>query len=152
MQYKEYLKFATKIAYQYKRHLDEDCISDIFNALVLANNKWDGRGEKNLYMAQQGKYAAMRYLDKLKNQVKMVDIYNILQPSSDLNPVHEAIRNESIEKLSSILNDNEYKCITMRFLDNMKLQEIGDILGCTRENVRLIINKAINKTKASFGE
>src|SRR5699024_5739665 len=42
------------------------------------------------------------------------------------------------------LKENERKAITLKFQDKT-LQECGDVLGVTRERVRQIISKALNK-------
>ena len=42
------------------------------------------------------------------------------------------------------LKENERKAITLKFQDKT-LQECGDVLGVTRERVRQIISKVLNK-------
>ena len=66
----------------------------------------------------------------------------------------EKVTAEEIRDKLSILNDRQQQIIKLRFgLDGDEprtLQEIGDILGCTRENVRLIELKILKKLKRSM--
>jgi len=62
---------------------------------------------------------------------------------------------ESIDRMMDLLaklNEREQQVIKLRFgLDNnpeMTLEEVGNALGCTRERIRQIQNKAITKLKA----
>jgi len=61
---------------------------------------------------------------------------------------------ESVDRLKSLvekLRDREKQVLTMRFglsgSPQMTLEEVGEVLGCTRERVRQIQNKAIRKLK-----
>jgi len=65
---------------------------------------------------------------------------------------------ESIDRLKGLvdrLRDREKQVLTLRFgLDGspqMTLEEVGEVLGCTRERVRQIQNKAIRKLKLLMG-
>lgn len=66
----------------------------------------------------------------------------------------EKVTAEEIRDKLSILNDRQQQIIKLRFgLDGDEpktLQEIGDIIGCTRENVRLIELKILKKLKHSM--
>ena len=65
---------------------------------------------------------------------------------------------ESIDRLKGLvdrLRDREKQVLSLRFgLDGspqMTLEEVGEVLGCTRERVRQIQNKAIRKLKLLMG-
>ena len=66
----------------------------------------------------------------------------------------EKVTAEEIRDKLSILNDRQQQIIKLRFgLDGDEpktLQEIGDIIGCTRESVRLIELKILKKLKHSM--
>mgnify|MGYP004525362005 FL=1 len=66
----------------------------------------------------------------------------------------EKVTAEEIRDKLSILNDRQQQIIKLRFgLDGDEpktLQEIGDIIGCSRENVRLIELKILKKLKRSM--
>ena len=66
----------------------------------------------------------------------------------------EKVTAEEIRDKLSILNDRQQQIIKLRFgLDGDEpktLQEIGDIIGCSRENVRLIELKILKKLKHSM--
>lgn len=66
----------------------------------------------------------------------------------------EKITSEEIQDKLSILSDRQRQVIILRFgLDGNEpktLQEIGDIIGCTRENVRLIELRILKKLKRSM--
>ncbi len=66
----------------------------------------------------------------------------------------EKVTVEEIREKLSILSDRQRQVIILRFgLDGQEprtLQEIGDIIGCTRENVRLMELKILKKLKRSM--
>ena len=66
----------------------------------------------------------------------------------------ERVTAEEIREKLSILSDRQRQVIMLRFgLDGDEprtLQEIGDIIGCTRENVRLMELKILKKLKRSM--
>jgi len=59
----------------------------------------------------------------------------------------QADQKSVMEKIKSILNENEELVVKKRFWEGKKLEEIGQIRGVTRERVRQIEAKAIKKTK-----
>jgi RNA polymerase sigma factor (sigma-70 family) len=149
MQYKEYLTLATKICTRYNRHKDDDCVSDVFNALVKANTAWDGRGDQHSYVTYMGKLAARRYLFKLKKNkdVRLTGSEFIINK-----PIRNMLTRELLSTIFDNLNGKEKECVYLKFVDNMSMNDIGTKLGCTKQNVSLIINKAIDKIKTQFGE
>ena len=62
---------------------------------------------------------------------------------------------DNLETLMDILSDEERKVVEMRFgfsCEKSTLQEIGQVIGKTKERVRQIELNAINKMKVKMGE
>lgn len=81
--------------------------------------------------------------------------YDHYQELNSVTPDKLAIDRDSLESISNIvnreLNENERRVITLRFGLNgtspMKLREIGDIIGLTRERVRQILKNSLTKLR-----
>lgn len=156
MLYQEYLKLATKISTKYQRNKDDECIADVFNALVKAFNGWDGRGDKMQYTVYMGKLAARRYIYKQRSVKKLMNIDDvdiiIKTPSTLKNMITREFLDDTSKMLSSVLSAKELECFNMRVKEGMTMQEIGEKFSCTKQNISLIIQNVTEKLKTHLGD
>lgn len=77
----------------------------------------------------------------------LVELY---QDTNFSNYLNEENFNEQFPNLckEAKLNDHYIEVLQLRYKDNMTMQAIGDIFNCTRENIRQVLVKAINKLQA----
>ena len=74
-------------------------------------------------------------------------IEDIIKQSGILRNLREVLRQE-LNK-TRILNLKERRMLRMRFVDKMSLEEVGKIFNVTRERVRQIEAKSIEKLRIS---
>lgn len=155
---------------------NDDAISDIANAIMIADWKWDknrkghnGQSKtKYSYRNQCGLWAIQTYITtkyRKKNNHYSLDhhdnndtsyIKNIVDKSSE-NPANiieerenTQIINQTVYQLinSDILSEKQKKQIYKYYFENKTLLEIGKEYGVTREAIRQNIQKGIAKIKA----
>ena len=93
-------------------------------------------------------------LDMPVGDEEATSLGDLVSTSSYLSPFEEIVNHEYSEELRRLLlelNAKEYQVITLRFGLNdgtaMTLEEIGRIMGLTRERVRQIESKALKKLR-----
>lgn len=174
-------KIISKVGGSHKKYLqDEDVVSYIANAIMMADWRWDqnykskeGRKKNQYaYRNQCGIWAIRTLLSKkkkmpkiysLEESIKDSDTRNNLDfivdkknnnPSSIIenNEYHDTLKQDMKNLLSSdILSDKQKEYIDLYYYQNKTLSEIGEIHGLTREAVRQNIVKGVKKLKEVMG-
>jgi RNA polymerase sigma factor (sigma-70 family) len=73
------------------------------------------------------------------------------EPIPDLPDESDPLRERDAKVLVNILLERckpqEVRVLTMRYMEEMTLEEVGQVLGVTRERIRQIENKAIRRIR-----
>lgn len=170
-------KIVSKIGGPHKKYLqDDDVISYIANAIMMADWRWDqnykskdGRKKNQYaYRNQCGIWAIRTLLSKKKKTPKIYSLEESIKDSDSRNNLdfiidkknnnpasiienneyNQTLRNDIKNLLSSdLLSDKQKEYIELYYYQNKTLAEIGSMFGLTREAVRQNIVKAIKKLK-----
>lgn len=78
-----------------------------------------------------------------------------LVPNRDLDPAEQVIRQEQSERLWQAidgLDEKERTVVIMRFIDEMGIQEIADVLGLTRRTIYNRMQVALQKLRSELAD
>ncbi len=64
-------------------------------------------------------------------------------------PMHERDAKALVGTLLQLCKPQEVRVLTMRFMEEMTLQQVGDVLGVSRERIRQIEAKAMRRIRRS---
>jgi RNA polymerase sigma factor (sigma-70 family) len=149
---------------------NEDAIENITTEIMFADWKWNGGGTIEGYRKQCAIWAIQGYMSRaikrpynvsLNNTVnsgdgKDVEFQDLIPDSGAINPeemCNEAEqtrkRHELINSLldSNVLTPQQNKCIRMYFLQEMSLQAIAKELYISREAVRQLVFRGLNRLR-----
>lgn len=161
-------KFYKTLAYEMLN--DEDALSDVANAIMTADWKYDSErtgkitGQKKTkysYRNQCAIWAIKTYVSqKYKSASKNItsydpDIHIITKAESGpldilIEEENNHIRTDCIEKIlsSDILSNKQKEHIRLYYFENLTLSEIGKKYGVTREAIRQSLLKGIQQIKS----
>jgi RNA polymerase sigma factor (sigma-70 family) len=157
----EYLLGARKILniYGFSHHKnDEDAISFVAYYMMKADQTWDGvSSSKSTWRFNQARYAIFKLKAKHKKQKKILSLDKKINTKStrgvclhNIIPSPQKI-NICIDEILTIaknrLSDTQYQCIFMRYVNDMKLHQISNKLGITKQAVDSSIQKALEKIR-----
>lgn len=130
--------------------LTDDNIGYVAQSAMIREHKFDDtRGiSKKRYILIMMTYAIkkLRYLHKQNRDINNCQEFLELSNSKN-NPEQEAIQRDILDILSKKLSSLHYQAICRYFLDGMTMQEIANEDGCTRENIRQLINSGLQKAR-----
>ena len=108
------------------------------------------------YLLSCARNAAIDQLRRRKKDYSFDDVNEQLERISDDTPVDSAlIRTEQIQSVVRALKtlpDRERELLKMKYFNEMNDQEIADLLGISRDNLRTRLNRARRKLVASISE
>jgi len=88
--------------------------------------------------------------DSLDNEAYPLEVIDITQdPQADMDRAAEL---EVVKKKLPLLKDEYREVIIMKFINDLSLEEIAEISGKSRGNVRVLIHRALNALKALVEE
>ena len=142
MEYKDYEKMAIKDLRFNKKQVTDENIGIIISNILTAEAKYNTDigslpGYINMYI-QFGIYS----INRLHRQVKKLHF------TDDYSAFEKPQSNNDIffwEDIRKRLTNKEFSAIYSKYKEKKTLKEIGEDHGCSHENIRLIINKAIKK-------
>lgn len=143
---------------------DEDAVSNIVTEIILADYKWNGLGTKHGYRKQRATWAIQSYMSRSKNKIKnrewsleytnSDDSISLREIIEDKKPgphqkLEEKERASLVEDLlsSGILSKQQEKCIRLHYFDNLTQTEIGQQEGISREAVRQLLNRGLERLR-----
>lgn len=167
----EYLLGARRLLtkYGYPCHLkDEDAVAYVAHCMMKADQTWDGtKSSRDTWRFNQARWAIGKLRAKKRKERKHVSLHapirgcgnNGTGKATFLHDVLEAQDNtyvyreaaEVMKQAKECLDERQYACVESYYLKSMTLQQIGDQLGCTREYVRQILKKAMNRLRNECG-
>lgn len=159
LELKEYLDGACKImcqsgfSYLLK---DDDAISHVAHFMMKADNQFDGTGSIEGFRYSYAKFGIFNYLRGKKNVKKSLDFnlgdrvkFSDTISSNFLTPYEQLEQKDFIQHILSAdyLSFTQQKCLRMRYIEGLKLKDIGAELGITKQAVDQQIKSAITKIK-----
>jgi len=156
---KSIMRFASPVAKSLLKN--EDFISDIAHAIMMADWRWNGDGDRVGYRSKCAEWAIKINLTKLKKQNEKNkknrlislnyqinddsgDVYNMIEdkrfsPKQDIN-VKGILEN-------SCLTDLQKQYINMYYIEEKTLNEIAGEFNTTPQNINQTITRGIEKIK-----
>ncbi len=158
----------------------DDAISNIATHIMLADWRWsaDYRSKKGTvrtkrayrnqcviwaisgYVSRRVNHRYVLSLDALLSPTNNGDnettnLYKVLE-SNQASPDSNLVLQENKERLEKLLKkvcltDNQDRCIRMRHMENMTLQQIATKMKTSREAVRQTVNRAMDNIHSSIG-
>lgn len=146
---------------------NDDAISNIAHAIMMADWKFDGRGNRLGYRKRMGEYAIKNYAARsgrvFRRQVfsldnfinKMVESESFAQSLPDLSggPGDNIERQEELDVLRErleellscdLISDQQASYLRMYYLEGKSLSEIGKTRGVSKQGVSELIRKTCN--------
>lgn len=150
---------------------NDDAISNIAHAIMMADWKFDGRGSRLGYRKKMGEYAIRNYatrsgkafrrqvfsLDNFINRVLESESFAQNIPDCGEAPGEGIEREEELEALrariddlldSGFISDQQASYLRMYYLEGKSLSEIGHTRGVSKQGVSELIRKACLRLKA----
>lgn len=143
----EYLKTARTILTKISLDLykDEDVVTDVATELMLADDKWDGRGSLFGYRKQRVKwYLSNLYSNRAKFKHEKLSEYEYAD--RNLSNVEKRDYVENLLKVSK-LTQHQQDIIRLRFWQDMTFDEIGNKLGISRQAAHECFSSSLKKIK-----
>jgi len=134
---------------------DEDAIADVAHRIMIADQTWNGESSKTTWRYNQAKYAILKIITKRKKAKKILsidrdfDTRNSLKdiiPDNKTNSFH-SIYNSLCEYAEKVLNNHQFECFKLYYVDGLTMEDVGKRLGCTKQYASLHIKKGIKKLK-----
>jgi RNA polymerase sigma factor (sigma-70 family) len=151
-------KYATNMAYIFLHN--EDVISNIATSMMMADWRFDGRGDRSGYRKSCGRLALLACITRYQNNRKIPTIsmndagqenYQFLLSLVDkkqLQP-YQILQNKEqtrdLYKLLDILTERQRQCIIMNYFEGLNNVQIGTKLGITRSAVQQNIANGLQK-------
>ncbi len=141
---------------------DEDIVSHIANAMMVADQKYDGTtGSREGFRWARAEFA-IRKIRSRKAKDKGYTIFSLNTERGEQGEYSDVLTKDKMPKTqrdtvipdviamvegAEYLTDREKFCVLNKYVEAKTLQEIGDELGTTRENARQAIENALTKLR-----
>lgn len=158
---KSIMRFASPVAKSLLKN--EDFISDIAYAIMMADWRWDGNGDRVGYRSKCADWAIKVNLNKLKKQNKKnKDILSLnWQINNNRNDsdadLYSIVEDKRLTKSKEIdvkgilensgLTDLQKQYISMYYMENMNLKQIAEQFNTTPQNINQTITRGIEKIR-----
>lgn len=147
----EYLKYAEIVLRKWAipdMSKDEDCIADIAHALMKADERFNGCGDRTKYMLWCGRLHIKRLMSKWKKRRK----FSKLNKNIPSNAMHHEDRLDLENFLDTatekrVISNEQHYCLISNYIYGKTLAEIGKELNITKQAVSLQVKNAIDKLK-----
>lgn len=129
----------------FDRHLAEDLTSETFLKAVQHFHRFDGdnEGQFRNWLYRIATNVANAHLRKTARRQELLRHAARPQYHEDSTKAQQTERIASIERALLALKPRHQTVITLRYLENLKLTEIADVLGCTPGTARSRMARAL---------
>ncbi len=134
---------------------DNDKFGEIVNALVLADQHFDGRGTLYGYRKQRVSWTISSIYNKRPDDLSLnfniTDTMELVDTIADRPKFNMTDYEDRVENLrdrlvnSKVLTEKEKTCISQYFTENVELANIADNLGVHSEAVKMSIRRGLSK-------
>lgn len=130
------------------RDIAEDILQDTFLKAFKYKDKYNSQlsSEKTWILAIARNLVTDYYKSKYKYKHEDLDKAEDLGHSEDINIENELVYKEILKALES-LSDKDKELIILRYVNELEIKEIADILNIKYDNVKVSINRALNKLR-----
>ena len=141
-----YFLFETK-----NQQVSEDLVQDVFYRMLKYRHTYRNEGNIMTWMYKIARNARIDYCRKHNIQPDQLEENNFI--NSDSNPeeiyVHES-EIDLLRKAVDELSEDKREIIIMSRFNNMRYEEIGNVLGCTVGTVKVRVYRAIKELTNIF--
>lgn len=162
----EYVTIAEKFLSKRSLPIDDEAISYIVYYMVKADSRWDGRGSKPAFRGQYAWYGLTKWLRKRnKSRPKCISLDNKLHhqamssmqdncfahtvtpPQTDF--VQDIMNRDIIDFIRNAdrISDKNKDILFAYYLEGYTLEELGYRYNVTRERIRQILEKTLEKVR-----
>ena len=137
---------------------DEDALSQIITAIMIADCQWNGAGSKYGYRKQYVTWAIKSYMSRRKRNVPMQSLsgdkdYVYTMASSRASPYTETVNKETTKILQDtlkLLTPIQKRCIEYRYFDGLTIRDITIRLKMSRHVISRHIQKALRTMRRAI--
>ena len=142
--YEKYYRFA----YGYVRNQEDalDIIQDSAYKMIKNQGKLRNRQQMESWIYSIIRNTALDFLKKKKREFPMED--EVLYEMAGTQEMDAS--DESFYDMVRCLNEEEYTVVTLRYVEDRKLEEIADISGEKVNTVKSRLYRALGKLRASM--
>lgn len=142
--YEKYYRFA----YGYVRNQEDalDIIQDSAYKIIKNQGKLRGRQQMESWIYSIIRNTALDFLKKKKREFPMED--EVLYDMAGAQEMDEP--DDTFYDMVRCLNEEEYTVVTLRYVEERKLEEIADISGEKVNTVKSRLYRALGKLRASM--
>ena len=141
----------------------EDCIADVAYCIMIADGKFNGKGNIRGYRMQCAHYGILNLMTKYKKRA-MTNVLSLDARGINDNPLYNYIEDKKPSIIDEIemktteelvlsfdfITQQEKNCIIKYYLNKETLREIGENLNLTRERIRQIIESGLTKLRRYY--
>ncbi|MDR1524441.1 MAG: sigma-70 family RNA polymerase sigma factor [Tannerella sp.] len=146
--------YSYGLSYNNNRDLIKDCIQDVF---INIFNKRDilRREDFHLYLIKSFRNELYRAFRDAKETVLPEDAEEELLTNESpeelyIDKEREESINNNVRMALSILTPNQREVMNLRFIEDLSVKEIAEIMGINVQSVQNIIQRATNKIRERF--
>ena len=137
----------------YQREASEDMVQQVFYRMLKYRNSFTGNGEFIHWM-----YSIARNLLKDQGKRKMLTVSNTVDEMADLLPGHTNIEEElhrkqagqNLQKAIEQLSDDQRELLSLSRFQELKYQEIAQILNISEGAVKVRVHRAVCQLKEIY--
>lgn len=134
--------------------LSEDMVQEVFYRMLKYRHTYRGDGKFTTWMYAIAHNVRIDHFRRAKNRQEFTDQIDTLA-SSQPNPEElsdRSSRYEALHRALDRLSDDKREVLTMSRFQNLKYEEIAQVLGCPVNTVKARVFRAIKDLKTYFDD
>ncbi len=154
--YERYKKvlFAFFYRMNYDKELSEDLVQNVFIRILKYRTTFKGKGEFRIWMfhiARNVNHEHYRRNSKLGSADKLRNVHHLI---SDFSEIEETKKKEDdlalLDRAITLLNEDKREIIMLSKIENIKYSDIGEILNCSENTVKIKVFRAMKELKSVY--
>jgi RNA polymerase sigma factor (sigma-70 family) len=147
--------FACALSLTDNRDLIMDCIHDVF-VNVFHVRKEVRREKIKFYLIKAMRNELYRAFRDAKENVSVEENESEFAPVYSAEDIYiereqEEKRRDDVRRMLSILTPNQREAMTYRYMEELPLQEIAEIMGINYQSVQNLLQRSIQKIREKYG-
>ena len=131
-----------------------DIVSTVFLKAMLNLSKYEDRGFP--FSSWLYRIAINECNQYFRNQSKIIEVsidsYHLAGLAEELYDDTKDLKIKKIVSAMNMLTFDQANLIEMRFFENRRFKEMGEILGCSEANAKVRVYRALKKIKKIIGD
>lgn len=147
--------FAYGLKITTEQELVKDTIQDLFVELWKKRNQLEHVEQIKFYLLKSLRYKLLRALKNKQRYSENYSFLNAIQASPETIIITEELSQEKLNRLHTYLSklpDRQKEVLHLRFFQNLKNEEIAELLNINYQSVANLIYKAIKNLKRQFSK